>query len=93
MDVRRIVGANVRKYRLAANLSQEELALRVELVDQGYISGLEVGRRNPTAIMLWLIARALEIDPGQLFSTDGFTEKWAQGPVVISSTRSGRKRV
>lgn len=83
----------MRKYRVAAGLSQQELALRVELIDQGYISGLEVGRRNPTAITLWLIARALQIDPGQLFSIEGFTEKWAQGPVVISSTRSGRKRV
>lgn len=90
--MRRIVGANVRKFRLAAGLSQEELALRVEIIDQGYVSGLERGKRNPTAISLWLIANALGIDPGRLFDRTGFDADWARGPIKIDSTRANRGR-
>lgn len=93
MDVRRVIGANVRKHRIAVGLSQEELALRIEIFDQGYVSGLEAGRRNPTAVTLWLIASALGVRPGDLFSTDGFSEAWARGPVTLSSTRSRRKSI
>lgn len=83
----------MRKHRLAMGLSQEELALRIEIFDQGYISGLEMGRRNPTAVTLWLIASALGLAPGDLFSTDGMNEAWVQGPVKLVSSRSGRKKV
>jgi transcriptional regulator with XRE-family HTH domain len=81
----------LRKLRVAAGLSQEELALRVDIFDQGYISGLEAGRRNPTAVTLWLIADALGAAPGQLFSTEGMKVPWARGPVKLVSTRSRRK--
>lgn len=93
MDVRRVIGANVRKYRQEAGLSQEQLALRIEIFDQGYISGLEIGRRNPTAVTLWLLAEALGVSPGQLFSTDGMNEPWARGPVKLVSSRSRRQKI
>lgn len=92
MDVRRVVGANVKRFRLAAGMSQEELALRVEIIDQGYVSGLERGKRNPTAISLWLIADALRIDPGRLFDRTGFDADWARGPVKADSSRANRGR-
>ena len=60
MDARRIVGANVRNYRLKAGLSQEEIAARMG-VEQGYVSGLEAGRRNPTVVTLWRAAEALGV--------------------------------
>ena len=41
-DVRRIVGENVRRLRVAAGLSQADLAERMG-VDRSYISGLELG--------------------------------------------------
>lgn len=65
MDVRRVVGENVRRYRLAASLSQEELAVRMG-VDRAYISGLETGRRNPTVVTLWHAALALGIPPATI---------------------------
>jgi transcriptional regulator with XRE-family HTH domain len=65
MDVRRIVGENLRQYRLAAKLSQEEMAARMG-VEQGYLSGLEAGRRNPTIVTLWHAAVALSIRPSLL---------------------------
>jgi transcriptional regulator with XRE-family HTH domain len=70
MDVRKIVGLNVRKARIDAGLSQEELAGRMGF-EQFYISGLEAGGRNPTLVTLWKAAIALGIDPEALFVKDG----------------------
>jgi transcriptional regulator with XRE-family HTH domain len=66
MDVQEILGANVRRLRLAAGMSQEELAARVG-VEQFYISGLEAGRRNPTVKTIWSVAQALDVKVGVLF--------------------------
>jgi transcriptional regulator with XRE-family HTH domain len=66
MDIRRLIGENIRVRRLAARLSQEALAAKVG-VEQSYLSGLEAGRRNPTAVTLWHVAVALKIKPGVLF--------------------------
>ncbi|HWK95634.1 MAG TPA: helix-turn-helix transcriptional regulator [Pseudolabrys sp.] len=93
MDIRRVIGTNVRKYRQAAGLSQEDLALRIEIFDQGYISGLEVGRRNPTAVTIGLLASALGVSAGQLFSTEGMNETWARGPIQLVSSRSRRQKI
>lgn len=53
-----MVGENVRRIRIAAGLSQAELAARMG-VDRSYISGLEQGQRNPTVVTLWHLAKAL----------------------------------
>lgn len=59
-DVRRMVGRNVKKLRIAAGLSQAELSERMG-VDRAYVSGLELGLRNPTVISLWHVAQALGV--------------------------------
>ncbi|WP_082609991.1 helix-turn-helix transcriptional regulator [Bosea sp. Root381] len=69
MDVRRLVGENVRAYRLAAGLSQEEVAVRMG-VDRAYVSGLETGRRNPTVLTLWHASLALGVELPKLLSKD-----------------------
>lgn len=40
MEIREILAANLRRYRLAAGLSQEELAHRAQ-IDRTYVSSLE----------------------------------------------------
>ena len=60
MDVRRVIGANVRKYRLQADMTQARVA-EIMGVDRAYISALERGERNPTAISLWQTAEALGV--------------------------------
>jgi transcriptional regulator with XRE-family HTH domain len=70
MDVRKIVGLNVRKARIEAGISQEELAGRMG-VEQFYISGLEAGRRNATLVTLWKAAIALSVDAATLFAKGG----------------------
>jgi len=59
-DVRRLVGRNVKRLRTAAGISQAKLAERMG-VDRAYVSGLELGQRNPTVITLWHIDKALGV--------------------------------
>ncbi|HWY63244.1 MAG TPA: helix-turn-helix transcriptional regulator [Rhizomicrobium sp.] len=68
-DVRLTVGRNVRRLRLAAGLTQAELSERMG-VDRAYVSGLELGQRNPTIVTLWHIAQALEIQIRAFFDED-----------------------
>jgi len=67
-DVRRIVGSEVRKLRKAAGITQAELANRMG-VDRAYVSGLELGQRNPTVLSLWQVAQALGVRAGPFFTS------------------------
>ena len=68
-DVRRLVGWNVQRLRLAAGLTQAALADRLGM-DRAYISGLELGQRNPTVVTLWHVAKALNVPVGQIFRAE-----------------------
>jgi transcriptional regulator with XRE-family HTH domain len=67
MDIRRQIGRNVRRLRLAIQpkLSQETLALDIGM-DRTYISGIERGVANPSALKLELIASRLGVQVGDL---------------------------
>lgn len=65
MDMRRLVGRNVKAARLKVKLSQEQLAERSGFTQQ-YLSGLERGQRNPTIVSLYEIAQALGTTPIEL---------------------------
>lgn len=65
-DARQLVGQNVRRLRLAAKISQAELASRMG-VDRAYVSGLELGTRNPTVVTLWHLAKALAVPMRSFF--------------------------
>lgn len=67
MDMRRVVGENVRRARLAAGLTQEQLAERSGFSQQ-YLSGLEQGKRNPTIVGLYELAMALGVSHVDLVS-------------------------
>jgi transcriptional regulator with XRE-family HTH domain len=69
MDMRRLVGRNAKRIRLAKGLTQEELAVRSGFSQQ-YISGLERGRRNPTVVSLYELAQALGVDYLELMQSD-----------------------
>lgn len=76
MSIQNVVGENVRRYRLLAGLSQEQLAARLEAetpdrsVDQAYISRLENGRWNVTIGTLWNVANVLGVRIGLLVEPD-----------------------
>jgi transcriptional regulator with XRE-family HTH domain len=65
MDMRKLVGGNVKRARTAAGLTQEQLAERSGFSQQ-YISGLEQGKRNPTIVSIFEIAQALGVPHEQL---------------------------
>ncbi len=69
MDVRARVGRNLRRYRLAKGVSQEELAHLCEL-DRTYVSGIERGVRNPTVVVLERLAGVLGITAACLLEAD-----------------------
>ena len=60
MDMRRLVGQNVKKIRLEKKLTQEQFS-DISGFSQQYLSGLESGRRNPTVVTLYEIAKALGV--------------------------------
>jgi transcriptional regulator with XRE-family HTH domain len=60
MDMRRLVGQNVRRIREKKGLTQEEFA-EMSGFSQQYISGLERGQRNPTVITVYELATALGV--------------------------------
>ena len=57
MDMRKLVGRNVKRIRQEKGLTQEQLA-ELSGFSQQYISGLEQGRRNPTIVSLYELATA-----------------------------------
>lgn len=68
-DVRLMVGRNVKRLRIAASLTQAALAERMG-VDRAYVSGLELGQRNPTIVTLWHITKALGVSLQAFFDED-----------------------
>lgn len=69
MDVVEVLGANVRRYRKLAGISQEELSHRTG-IKRTYISDLERGVRNPSVRALGRLAEALKIEPSRLLELE-----------------------
>lgn len=66
MDIRRLVGGNVHRYRKAAALSQEEIGARMG-VDRAHVSLIERGEQNATLLTIWSLCEALGVRPRDLF--------------------------
>ena len=65
MDMRKLVGRNVKRIRQGKGLTQEQMA-ELSGFSQQYISGLEQGRRNPTVVSLYELATALGVSHMEL---------------------------
>ena len=60
-----LLADNVRKYRIKANISQTVLADIIG-VTYSQIARIELAEINTSVSMIYLIAKALEIEPGKL---------------------------
>lgn len=58
MDMRALVGLNLKRLREKCGLTQEQLAEKSGFTQQ-YLSDLERGRRNPTIVSVYELAQAL----------------------------------
>ena len=66
-DWRKIVGRNVRKFRLQRGMTQEQLGFEAE-IDRTYVGGIERGQRNPSLLVMARIADALSMPLVKLLS-------------------------
>ncbi len=69
MDIRRIVGRNLRRLRLERGLSQEQLAHDAEIAPS-FLSQIENGKRSATVTLLQDLATTLRVPIVELFSDD-----------------------
>ena len=60
-------GKRVRELRQRAGLSQEKLALEIDM-DRTYLASVEAGRRNISLRNIEKIARGLHVSLNELFS-------------------------
>ena len=60
MDMRKLVGRNVKHFRQKNGLTQEQFS-EVSGFSQQYISGLEQGKRNPTIVTIYELSQALGV--------------------------------
>jgi transcriptional regulator with XRE-family HTH domain len=65
MDMRKLVGRNIKRIRQEKGLTQEQLA-EISGFSQQYISGLKQGQRNPTIVSLYELATALDVSHMEL---------------------------
>ena len=70
MDIVKVFGTNLKKHRLALNLSQEAFADKCGL-HRTYISAIECFRRSISLKNIQRIADALEIETYKLFIEEG----------------------
>lgn len=69
MELRDVVGRNIRAMRERRGLQQDALAHEAG-IHVTYLSGVENGRRNMTLNVLERIARALGVTEGELVRRD-----------------------
>lgn len=66
MDWEEVVGRNVRRWRKARKLTQEQLASEADL-DLRYLGGVERGEHNPSVAVLGKLAAVLNVHPSKFF--------------------------
>ncbi|MCL2443599.1 MAG: helix-turn-helix transcriptional regulator [Treponema sp.] len=71
-DIRLVLAENMKKYRKIHKISQEKLAEKISTAPN-YIAMIEVGKKFPSAGMLERIAKALNVNTPELFTTSSVT--------------------
>ncbi|WP_407121398.1 helix-turn-helix domain-containing protein [Bradyrhizobium sp. STM 3561] len=84
MRARALVGWNVRRIRVDRGIPQEQLAYDAG-IDNSYMSGLELGKANPTIDLLERIADTLGVPLSDLVVQPD------QGAIVPKTLPKGRK--
>jgi transcriptional regulator with XRE-family HTH domain len=64
-NIQKILGENVRRYRLEKDLTQAGLAFELNM-EPSYVSKIELGKTNPSLNKIALLAKALGCKPADL---------------------------
>ena len=84
MRGRELVGRNIKRIRMAKEVSQEQLAFDAS-IDRSYLGGIERCDENPSVDTLEKIAAVLEIELAELFQPIGAESD-------VPGLRPGRKK-
>ncbi len=68
MTIESAFGQVIKDFRKAKKLSQEKLAFESGL-DRAFISLLECGRKQPSLVTIFQLAKALQIPPSQIIAS------------------------
>lgn len=74
-DIKKLLGKNIRAYRLKNGLTQEKLAEMANTATN-YLGLIECGKKFPSAEMIEKVALALQIDPSNLFALAPVKQDW-----------------
>jgi len=74
MKAHALLARNIKKFRVALGLSQENLAVDAQ-IDRTYVSRLERGLENPTVAVLERLAEALNVKIEDFFTVPPTGEK------------------
>jgi transcriptional regulator with XRE-family HTH domain len=72
--IREVLASNLKEYRRKCGFSQDNLAERAEISTQ-YLATVETCRKFPTPEVLERLAKALGLEPYQLFSVSAAPEE------------------
>ena len=67
MEIKATTGKVLRKLRLKAGLTQEQLALEAD-IRRTYVSLIELGQNQPTVNTIFKLSKALKISPSKFIS-------------------------
>ncbi|MEI8133696.1 MAG: helix-turn-helix transcriptional regulator [bacterium] len=78
MNIKKIIGTNVRGYRKKLGWSQEKMGTLGNLTPE-YISSVENGHENPKAERIVKLSKILKTAPGKVFEHEAFKKESSQG--------------
>jgi transcriptional regulator with XRE-family HTH domain len=84
MELSKVFGYNIKKYRTGTGISQEQLAERCDL-SQHYIAEIESGSKSPSFSRIELLAAALSVKPYELFVEESDMQTADQRNTLIRS--------
>jgi transcriptional regulator with XRE-family HTH domain len=76
-NIRKLLAANIKKFRLESGLTQSKLAERVETATH-YIAMIEGCKNFPSPEMIERIAAGLDKDSADLFTIDTIKHEWKE---------------
>ncbi|HTM82201.1 helix-turn-helix transcriptional regulator [Asticcacaulis sp.] len=91
MKLADLVGWNLNRIRLDAEMTQEELSHRCEIIHQGFISDLENGKHNASIETLVILANALDVTISEFYSLNRAPSNLTTGPLIVETRNHGTK--